>query len=461
MARNKTFLRTSRLPASVSEAFAWHARPGAFERLVPPWENIRVIEQTGGLENGARVILEMRIGPFKQRWIAVHEGYVERRQFRDRQTSGPFAQWLHTHSFEPVTGGDCELTDHIEYRLPFAPISHWIAGGWARRQLTQTFRYRHETTYYDLEAHQRRRERTPMKILISGATGLIGKALRSFLTTGGHEVVSLVRRDVTNAANEIHWNPDAGELDDSKLKGFDAVIHLAGENIAARRWSDAQKKRIIESRVKGTTLLAKAISYLTEPPKVFISASAVGFYGSRGNDELTEDSTSGTGFVAEVCREWEAASKPASESGIRTVNLRFGIVLTPKEGALAKMLPPFKMGVGGVLGDGNQFMPWIALDDAIGVIHHALINDRVNGPVNACTPNPVTNREFSKTLARVLHRPAIFPMPAFVARLVFGEMADELLLCSARVMPKRLTETAYPFRYPELEGALRHLLGKS
>ena len=237
-------------------------------------------------------------------------------------------------------------------------------------------------------------------------------------------------------------------------------MHLAGENIAVRRWTPAQKARIRDSRVQGTRLLAQSLARLQQPPTVMVCASAIGFYGDRGEELLTEGSAPGSGFLTDTCRAWEAAAQPASEKDIRVVNLRLGVVLSPGGGALAKMLLPFRLGVGGKIGSGRQYMSWIEIDDVVGVIHYALTTDELRGPVNAVAPNPVTNREFTKTLGRVLSRPTIFPMPAFAARLAFGEMADELLLASTRVKPARLQNSGYYFRHPRLEDALRHLLGK-
>jgi uncharacterized protein (TIGR01777 family) len=297
-----------------------------------------------------------------------------------------------------------------------------------------------------------------MKVLVSGPHGLIGSALLQFLASEGDGVVGLTRSKP--AENEITWDPVAGKLDWQQLTAIDAVVHLAGENIASGRWTEKVKNRIRDSRVKGTTLLCRQLAELPTPPKVLVAASAIGIYGDRGDEQLDENSAPGTGFLAEVCREWEGATEPARARGIRVVNLRFGVVLSSAGGALAKMLFPFKMGVGGVLGSGRQYMSWIALDDAVGAIHHALVHDDLSGPVNGTTPNPVTNREFTKTLGKVLSRPTVFPMPAFAARLAFGEMADALLLASACVLPAKLEVTNYAFRYAQLDAALRHLLGR-
>jgi hypothetical protein len=297
-----------------------------------------------------------------------------------------------------------------------------------------------------------------MRISVTGSSGLIGSALVPFLTAQGHEVGRVVRSPT--AAGAWRWDPVAGHVDAGAVDGKDAVVHLAGETIAAGRWSAARKARIRDSRVRGTRVVAEAVARADPRPKALLCASAMGFYGDRGDERLPEASAPGRGFLSEVSREWEEACAPARDQGVRVVNLRFGIVLSPAGGALAKMLLPFRLGAGGVVGPGKQWWSWVALDDAVGAIQHALVTPALAGPVNVAAPNPVMNAEFTSTLGRVLARPTLFPVPEFAARLAFGEMADALLLASARVVPERLQQTGYVFRHPELEGALRHLLGR-
>ena len=299
-----------------------------------------------------------------------------------------------------------------------------------------------------------------MKIVISGSHGLIGMALVEALKQDGHEIRRLVRTQATGAG-EIFWDPEGGEIDGDRLEGTDAVVHLAGENLAAHRWTGAIKARIRDSRVKGTRLLSETLAARKQAPKVMICASAIGIYGDRGVAVLDEGSSSGSGYLKEVCEQWEAACDPVQEAHIRLVTLRIGIVLSEQGGALKKMLPPFKMGVAGPIGNGKQYMSWIALDDVIGIIRYALENESIKGPLNLVAPEPVTNHDFSKMLGHVLHRPAILPMPAFAARLAFGEMADELLLSSSRVRPSRLLAAGYQFKYPTLNEALVHILQES
>ncbi|MCS7168172.1 MAG: TIGR01777 family oxidoreductase [Gemmatales bacterium] len=295
------------------------------------------------------------------------------------------------------------------------------------------------------------------RILVSGSSGLIGSTLVPKFQEAGHEVVRLVRRPA-QTPNEIFWNPDSGEIDRAALEGFDAVIHLAGYGIAERRWNDEIKALIRNSRVQSTKLLTETLASLSVKPRVLVSASAVGYYGDRGTEELSEESPPGNDFLAQVCREWEAATQPAMQAGIRVVCCRLGVVLSDRGGALAKMRMPFLLGLGGRIGKGQQYWSWIHISDAVQAFMFVLEQETLAGAVNFTSPNPVTNAEFTRTLGRVLRRPTIFPMPAFAARLIFGEMADALFLSSARVVPKKLTQAGFSFEYAELESALRHLL---
>jgi len=295
------------------------------------------------------------------------------------------------------------------------------------------------------------------RVLVSGVSGPIGTALLPTLKSLGYDVVRLVRT-APSGEDQIAWNP-AQPIPPETVSGFDAVIHLAGESIIGR-WTDAKKSNIRNSRVQGTTHLATAIAQAKQKPAVFVCSSAIGYYGNRGDELLKESSAPGTGFLPDVCREWEAATRPASNAGIRTVQLRTGIVLSPRGGALGKMLPPFKMGAGGRLGDGRQWMSWVDVQDMVGAIHHILKTDLLQGPVNMVAPKPVTNAEFTRTLAGVLSRPAIFPVPAFAVKLAFGEMGETVLLGSQRVEPAQLFSSGYPFRFRDLRASLENVLQK-
>ncbi|MGH9750254.1 MAG: TIGR01777 family oxidoreductase [Candidatus Polarisedimenticolia bacterium] len=302
-----------------------------------------------------------------------------------------------------------------------------------------------------------------MKILVSGSTGFVGSALLPFLRAAGHEVVRLTRAaGGGTAAGEasVSWDPDGGRLEPPAIDGFDAAVHLAGESVAAGRWNAAKKTRIRDSRINGTRLLAESLARASRPPRVLACASAIGFYGHRGDEILNEESAPGSDFLASTCREWEAAAAPASRRGIRVVNLRFGFVLGKTGGGLRRMLPPFRFGLGGPLGDGRQYLSWVSIDDVLAAALHILHNESLRGPVNVVAPNPVTNAGFTRILAASLSRPAFLPMPAFAARLAFGEMADALLLASQRVEPARLLASGYRFRHPDLAPALRDILSR-
>ncbi len=296
-----------------------------------------------------------------------------------------------------------------------------------------------------------------MRVLISGAGGLVGQALQERLRKDGIDVNRLVRVKDSKSCCNYFWDPYNEEIAEGAFDGVDAVINLSGESIAGY-WSENKKKKIRESRIKTTSFLSQTISHLDQQPKTFICASAIGYYGDRGDELLTESSKFGTGFLADVCREWEAATAPATAKGIRVVNLRIGVVLNKKGGALAKMLLPFKLGAGGIVGSGNQFWSWISLEDLVGAIQHVLTNDNLSGALNAVAPNFATNKEFTKTLGKVLARPTILPLPEFAAKTFLGEMADALLLSSAKAEPKKLVDSGYEFKHKNLETALRQIL---
>lgn len=297
-----------------------------------------------------------------------------------------------------------------------------------------------------------------MRVAVSGSTGLIGSALCAYLQKQNHTVNRIVRGGSSGDSSAIKWDPSAGSIEADKLNGVDAVIHLAGENIASGRWTDEQKKKIKESRITGTSLLARTICGLSTKPQVVVSGSAVGFYGDRGDETLTETNNPGFGFLADVCREWEDAIAPVREAGVRVVNARTGVVLSPKAGALQKMLPIFKLGGGGVVGDGKQYMSWISLEDEVKALTFLLTNTSLEGPVNLVAPNAVTNAQFTSSLGKVLHRPTIFPLPGFAAKIILGEMADELLLASQRCQPAKLLKAGYNFEFPKIDEALTDAL---
>ena len=295
-----------------------------------------------------------------------------------------------------------------------------------------------------------------MKVAVTGSSGLIGSSLVSFLSEKSVTVSKILRENTKD--DDISWKPEDGDWDSAFTGGVDGIVHLAGESVASGKWTRKKKEKIRNSRIEGTKRLCEHILKLPTPPSVLVCASAIGYYGNRGVEFLNEGSSRGSGFLPDVCLGWEEAAESVSKAGIRVVNVRFGIVLSKDGGALAKMMTPFKIGMGGKIGSGTQYMSWVAMDDVTGAIYHTLITESLKGPVNVTAPNPVTNKEFTNTLGEVLKRPAVVPIPAFAAKLAFGEMANDLLLASTKVAPKRLSDSGYKFQYPELENALKHVL---
>ncbi len=452
------FSRSIRISRPASEVFAWHLRPGALERLMPPWELAEIVKHEG-VREGARVVVKTKTGPGWSEWEVEHRDVIEDKQFRDVQVRGPFKRWEHTHRIEADGSAECVLTDGIIYELPGGVIGNAVAGGWVRRKLERAFAFRHAVTKADMELKFRYGTVRPMTFLVAGASGLVGQALIPFLKSQGHSVVRLVRSEA-KGAGEIFWNPAKGELDAAKLRGVDVVVNLAGENVAGERWTAARKEAILSSRVMATRTLVGAIEKMKHRPFVLVSASATGIYGSRGEERVNEESMRGTGFLADVCKAWEKETAASEALGLRAVALRAGVVLTPAGGALAKMLPAFRAGLGGKMGSGRQWMSWIGVEDFVGAIYHAVIDQRCGGPVNAVAPGAVTNAEFAETLGRVLGRRAWLSVPAWTLKAALGQMAEEALLSGVRVEPARLDEARYGFRQVGLEEALRHVLGR-
>lgn len=454
----------SDVPASVEDVWSWHLRRGALGRLLPPWEPVHLVSRDEGVDEGARTVVQVGLGPVPVEWISEHLAPDPPNAFADFQVDGPFARWLHRHLFAARDDGGCEVEDRIEYELPFEPLGGLVAGRAVRHRIERGLAYRHRTLARDLERHASSALPAGRRIAISGASGMVGTALARVLSTGGHEPLALARpaSDPPHAVHDtVAWDVSAGTIDREGLEGIDAVVHLAGESIADGRWTDERKRRILDSRVEGTRLLAETLAQLDSPPPVFVCASAIGFYGDRGAARLDESAERGDGFLADVVEAWEAAAEPAREAGIRVVHLRLGVVLWPAGGALAKLLVPFRAGVGGRLGSGRQVWSWVTLDDVVGAVIHAVGSDRVDGPVNVTAPEAVTNAEFTDVLARVLGRPALLPVPSAALRIALGpELAEELLLSSARVAPDALLRSGYEFSDPVLEPALRHMLGR-
>ena len=448
--------------ASPAELYDWHARPGAFNRLAPPWQRFEVVGGSPELAEGSRVILRLAKGPLRVRWVAEHQRVRPGAGFRDVQIAGPFALWQHDHLFEPLAGGGALLHDRIRFRPPGGRLGRLLMEASLRRDLRRTFRFRHATTAADLELHARYRDRPRLRVAISGAGGLVGRALTSLLTSG-HEVVRLVRPS-TNGEDDhtpgtAGWEPARGLLRPAALEPVDAVVHLAGESLAAGRWTARRRRRIRASRVDGTRSLIASLGRMQRPPRVLVSASAVGFYGDRGDLALDESEPAGRGFLAELCADAEEAALAAAGLGTRVAVARLGVVLSPAGGLLARLLPIFRLGLGGRLGDGRQRVSWISIDDAAAAILHLLMRAELAGPVNLTAPAAPSNRELTAVLATVLRRPAALPLPTRAVRLLWGRAADETMLSGVRARPARLEEDGFRFRHPELEAALRHLLG--
>lgn len=445
---------SSEVDAPLPEVFAWHANPGAFARLSPPWQPVRLMAEADSLRDGTA---ELAL-PGGLRWVAEHQpdGYDPPHRFVDvlgghSVMSLPprlVLSWRHSHEFEDLEGTRTRVTDRVDTAIP-------------ERLLQEMFTYRHRQLADELAAHARAKARgfKPVTVAITGSSGLVGSALSAFLTTGGHRVIRLVRHTPRTPA-ERQWNPD--DPDPGMMAGIDAVIHLAGASIAGR-FTAEHRHAIRASRVGPTRRLAEVIADTKSGPSVLICASAVGYYGfDRGDVVLSEDAERGEGFLADVVAEWEDALTPAEQAGIRVAKIRTGIVQSPHGGTLRLMRPLFTAGLGGRLGDGTQWLAWIGIDDLIDIYHRALWDSDISGPINAVAPNPARNAQYTATLGRVLHRPAIIPVPNLGPRLLLGaEGARELACASQRVLPGRLTASHHHFRMPELETCLRHLLGRS
>lgn len=447
------------MPVSARALFDWHEREGAFERLTPGWQPTRVLSKSGGITDGSRVELEVPVlgGIIHQRMLMEHRGYVAGERFVDTMLEGPFAEWTHTHTMEPAADGTSVLVDQLDYALPLGALGDAAAGWFVRAQLEELFEFRHARTRADLEQHMAYEHLPRLTVAITGGTGMIGSALTALLRTGGHTVRWISRRPDASRG-DIGWDPDAGTLSPADLAGVDAVVHLAGANVG-ERWTESHKRAIRTSRELGTRTLATALTKMATKPKVLVSGSAVGYYGDTGSKVIDETSPIGTGFLADVSRSWEGEAAPAAEAGIRVALARTGVVLSPAGGALAKMLPAFRVGLGGPLGSGDQWMSWISLEDEIAALSFLLMTESCIGPFNLTAPAPVTNAEFGRTLGAVLHRPAILPVPGFALKALFGEMAEATILGGQRVLPSRLQQAGFRFRHPDLRSALRSELG--
>ena len=458
---NDVFEYTSGFPFSSKEVFDWHKNESAFQRLSPPWDEVRIVERINGIEKGARTIIDVKIWPIWKRWIAEHTDYKEGCSFTDTQITGPFAFWQHQHIVSPLTHCTSSLTDHIEYTLPLGFLGRIFGGAMIRQKLQKMFRYRHAIMHADLEDSIVAKESPIKKVVVIGASGFVGTNLCAYLDSIGLSVKKVGRKK-DGCKNSAYWDPAKSDPDPEIFENEDAVVHLAGESIAEGIWTKAKKSRIRDSRVLSTRSLSKVLSTLKNPPKVLLCASGTGIYGDRKDELLDENSPHGSGFLSEVAADWEGATESATKSGIRVVNMRFGIVLSPAGGALKELLIPFKMRMGAYWGKASSaFMSWIAMDDLLGAIRFCMQNEKISGPVNFVAPNPVTNYDFICGLEQVFKQKAFIPVPAFLLKLLMGQKAKDLLLSSTRVYPKKLLEHQYKFRFPKIENALSHLTGNA
>ncbi len=454
------FVLRTRLSHAVGDVFAWHMRPGALDRLIPPWEKVTIESRQGTPATGGRVKFRVRLGAADISAEFLHTDFVEDLFFRYEQVRGPFTRWVHTHRFKPEDGGGCVVEDHVDWELPMGAAGRLLGGSSVEGELERLFAFRHRRLQNDLDRLARYGDGTPLAVAVTGSSGLIGRSLCNVLTTCGHRVVRLVRNREALKPGDVFWDPIKGTVEEEGLEGLDAVVHLAGEPLLGLRWTEEKKKRIWASRVEGTDHLARALARLRRAPRVLVSASAVGFYGNRGDQRLSESAKPGRGFLADLCQAWEEATRPAAPMGIRVVHLRTGLALTPAGGALGTMLLPFKVGIGGRIGSGRQYVSWIDHDDLLSLILHVIRTPTIRGAVNATAPYPVSNSTFTGTLGRVLKRPTILPLPGLALRALLGEMGREMLLKGQRVQPTVAEESGFEFMYPGLEESLRHQLGR-
>jgi len=452
------YIKRTKINVPVETLFSWHEQNGAISRLTPPWAPMKMISRKGiGIQKGVKVTFKLCIFKIPMIWEAEHIDYRKNEEFKDRQKKGPFSKWEHTHRFISHGKSRSIMEDQVEFKLPFGIFSRPFYG-FAKKEFERMFSYRHRVLKRDLENHVGKSKK--MRILISGASGTIGNALVPFLRTCGHEVIRLVRKEEELSDDELFWDPYKNILDLESAGPIDAVINLNGVDISRGRWTQTQKKQIIESRIIPTRVLVEKMSELDTKPLVFISSSAIGFYGERKDQTLKETDGKGESFISSVCKKWEDATIEAQKAGIRTIQLRIGIVLTPFGGALERMEFPFKAGCGVRLSHGRQYMSWISMEDVLSGILHILNNNKIKGPVNLTGPNPVRNKEFAKTLAMVFSKKVFFVLPEFIARALWGEMGKETLLTSARVKPFKLLNNGFSFQHESLFSALKDMLGR-
>lgn len=455
----KTLIVRLFLKHNVRAVLDWHMAPGNFSRSFPPWVNMELAGEEGLSSHRRIMTYYQKI--FGLNWKTIgHFDYARNGAYiKVRIQNRKFAECNLKMEFRDQNADSCELVEKIDYKLRHSWFFNRIRRFFMDKRFRRIFAHKHAVLVHDLEFLERTEKVVPQKILIAGSSGLIGSALLSFLQSLGHDVWQVKHRSLApGAAKVIDVDFQGGIIDQSQFEGFDAIINLCGSPIA-RRWTKKAKEDVMLSRYDTTRRLASIISGLQKPPKTFLSASAVGFYGDCGKSLVDESGSKGkNSFLADVCLAWEGACALLKKQGIRVVNLRFGLVLSTRGGALKKLIPLFKWGLGGRLGDGLQYMSWISIEDAVGAIHHVLIHKEISGPINIVSPNPVTNKEFVSILSDCLHRPCCLPMPKFALKILKGQMANELLLSSSKIEPRLLIESGYRFRYPFLRPAIDNLI---
>ncbi len=458
------FVHKAKFDANKKQIWDWYNSDGAFRRIMPEWEGIQPIN-AGRLVDGDETIFKVKMGPLRQKWVARHHSVVPGESFADRMIKGPFGAWNHHHEFESKSGQMTSVIDNVEYKLPLHIFTGWSAGFTVLPRMKQMFEFRSVRVANDLKQIQATAKLPRQRILVSGSTGMIGLQLCAFLEAAGHDVHRLLRPSTklpsdVDSTKVVKWNDLTGEILEGDMNGFDSIIHLAGAGIGDKRWSKKRLKLIRDSRIIPTENLAKIVAGLENPPKKMLCSSAIGFYGNRGTEVLDENSSAGNDMLSDLCKDWENASSAAKDAGINVIHLRTGIVMSPLGGALAKLLLPAKMGAGGPVGGGKQMQSWISLDDEIYAIHHLMMKEDSEGVYNLTAPNPVSQKQFAKTLGKVLRRPAFAPLPGFVIKILFGQMGKKLVLEGQDVRPNRLLESGYEFTHSELESCLRSCLGK-
>ena len=458
-----TFVHEATFKHNQEEVWSWYDGTGAFLRIMPEWEGLTPV-QVGALSDGEETKFRIKLGPLRPMWVARHHSVQPGHSFSDVMVKGPFGKWDHEHTIKAISDDESKVVDSIEWKLPLHFLTGWTSFISVTPRLKKMFRFRTDRTASDVAAISKTKHLPRKKVLVTGSTGLIGNQLCAFLECGGHQVYRLVRPSsklpkVVNPNFVIRWNEKTGEIIEGDMNGFDSVIHLAGAGIGDKRWSKKRKSIIRSSRVDVTTKLCEVLSNLNQPPQQLLCGSAIGYYGNRVNERLTENSTIGQGYLSELCEEWEDSTKSLESLNINVVYLRTGLVMTPMGGIMKRLLLPAKMGGLGPVGNGKQMQSWISLDDEIYAIHHLLMDDNSKGAYNLTSPQPVTQKQFAKVLGKVLRRPSFIPLPGFMIKLMFGKMGQSLVLEGQEVYPERLVKSGYEFTHSDLESCFRHNLG--